>query len=171
MAVGTVSPGIRLQSWESSSSPPPAKTSFLRDTTICAHPIPRASTSSPTGGPWGWPPHSHGPRSSLLQPSFSRLQALHPLMGAGQASSTPFKRDPSTGHSSTWAVESCKHAPSIPAQTLDTTFISAVNPSSANAQASICSRDLSPELQRASPCPRLSGLTSISKPTCSEGSA
>lgn len=123
MAVGTVSPGISCSPGKVPHHPRPPKQASS-DTTICAHPSPRASTSSPTGGLWGWPPHSHGPRSSLLQPSFSRLQDLHPLMGTGQARSTPFKRDPSTGHRIPRGLWRAASTPSSsPARTLDTNYL------------------------------------------------
>lgn len=125
MAVGTVSPGISCSPGKVPHHPrPPQRASSETPPFALTPSIPRASTSSPTGGPWGWPPHSRGPRSSLLQPSFSRLQDLHPLMGTGQASSTPFKRDPGTGHRIPRGLWRAASMPSSsPAQTLDTNYL------------------------------------------------
>lgn len=123
MAVGTVSPGISCSPGKVPHHPRPPnelpqrhhhlRSPHAQGLHILSH---RGAVGVATAFTW----------SQVLSPAAKLLQApgLTPSMGTGQASSTPFKRDPSTGHRIPRGLWRAASTPSSsPAQTLDTNYL------------------------------------------------
>lgn len=155
MAVGTVSPGISCSPGKVPHHPCPPKRASLETPPFALTPSPGPPHPLPQGGcggsqsihmvpgPLSCSHASPGSRTYTLLWARARLAA--PLLKGLPALDTEFRMG--------CGEQQAHPALALPRLWTLTTFIRAVDPSLANAQASICSRDLCLELQTASPFP------------------